>query len=82
MFKKIHNVVMKSHIGNKPAWMEDPDQSAICVLSKHELDNMEEEDVQELFCIQHIVVCDQFQPELVVGSHTPGSCTTKHRKQT
>ena len=64
MFKKIHNAVMKSHIDNKPAWIADPDQSAIHILSKHELGNMEEEDIQELFHMQHIVVCDQFQPEL------------------
>ena len=65
MFKKIHDAIMKSHIDNKPTWIADPDQSAICILSKHELGNMEEEDIQELFRMQHIVVHDQFQHELV-----------------
>lgn len=55
---------MKSHIGNKPAWLADPDQSVIRVLSKQELDGMEEEEIQEIFRKQHIVVRDQFQPEL------------------
>ena len=64
MFKKIYNAVMKSYIDNKPAWMADPDQSAIRVVSKHEMDSMVEEDVQEIFRTQHIVVRDQFQPEL------------------
>ena len=64
MFEKIHDTVMKFHIDNKPAWIADPDQSAICVLSKHELGNMEGEDIQELFPMQHIVVRNQFQPEL------------------
>jgi hypothetical protein len=55
---------MKSHIGNKPAWLADPNQSVICVLSKQELDGMEEEGIQEIFRKQHIVVHDQFQPKL------------------
>lgn len=44
--------------------MVDPDRSAICILSKDELDNMNEEDVQAIFRKQHIVVRDQFQPKM------------------
>ena len=55
---------MKSYIDGKPAWMTDPEHSAIRVLSRQDMENMGEEDVQDIFRTQHILVKDHFQPKL------------------
>jgi hypothetical protein len=64
LFKKIYNAVIKSYIDNKLAWMEDSEHSAIHILSKQDIKAMDEGEVQDIFCKQHVIVQDQFLPTI------------------
>jgi hypothetical protein len=44
--------------------MADPDHSTICVLSLQDVESMREEDLQDIFRMQHVVVPDQFRQTL------------------
>jgi hypothetical protein len=55
---------MKSYIDGKPAWMVEPEHSAIRILSRQDVETMEEGAIQELFRKHHILVQDQFQSKL------------------
>ena len=64
LFKQIYDAVLESYIGDKPAWMVDYTLSTLKVVSRHEIEGMDEGDVQEMFRSHHVLVKDQFQPTL------------------
>ena len=55
---------MGSYIEGKPAWLVDPENSVIRVLSRKEFERMSEAQIQSIFHKQHVVVHDQFTPSL------------------
>jgi hypothetical protein len=57
------------YINDQPAWIADPEHLTICVVSKSELEDMDEEVAQAISCRQNIVVQDQFQPKLAFDSN-------------
>jgi hypothetical protein len=64
LFEDIYKAVVASYIDGQPAWLVDPEHSAIRVLSRQEIETMEAGDVQDLFRMHHVVIRDQFQPTL------------------
>lgn len=56
--------MVKSYINDKPAWMVDRDNSVIRVLSREEVEHMDEKTFQDMFRRHNIVVRDQFHPTL------------------
>ena len=46
--------------------MVDSEHSAIRVLSRQDIEDMDEEEVQDIFCKQHVLVQDQFKPRLAL----------------
>lgn len=44
--------------------MVDSEHSAIRVLSRQDIEDMDEEEVQDIFRKQHVLVQDQFKPRL------------------
>jgi hypothetical protein len=64
MFKTIHNAVITGYKDGRPLWIACPEESAFCILSKQELENKSEQEIQEIFRRKHVVIHDQFEPTL------------------
>jgi hypothetical protein len=64
MFEEIHKAVMEGLKNHCPLWMVSPDESAFRVFSRKELDGKSDQEIQEIFRSQHIIVYDQFEPTL------------------
>ena len=65
VFKSVHAAVEKSLVDGVPLWHVDPANSTICIVSKSQMDHFTDEEVQEIFEAQHIVISDQFVPNMV-----------------
>lgn len=63
-FQAVHEAVERSLVQGQPAWRVDPDNSSIRILSRAEIEALEDEEVQAIFRKQHVVVPDQFVPKL------------------
>jgi hypothetical protein len=64
MFKIIHSAVIAGYKDGRPLWMACPEESAFCILSKQELENKSDQEIQAIFRRKHVVIHDQFEPTL------------------
>lgn len=64
MFKIIHSAVIAGYKDGRPLWMACPEESAFCILSKQELENKSDQEIQAIFRQKHVVIHDQFEPTL------------------
>ena len=59
LFEQIHKAVLTCYRDEQPLWMTSPEESVFRVLSKREFEQKSDQEVQDLFRKQHIVVQDQ-----------------------
>jgi hypothetical protein len=64
MFEEIHQAVVAGYKDKRPLWISSPDESIFCIISKRDVENKSDEEIQEVFRGKHIVVYDQFEPTL------------------
>jgi hypothetical protein len=64
MFEEIHQAVVAGYKDHRPLWMASPDKSVFCILSKQEFETKSDEEIQQIFRRQDIVVHDKFEPAL------------------
>ena len=64
MSQAIRDAVTSGYKADQPLWMAYPAESAFCIMSKWEFQNMGEHEVQALFRQKHVVIHDQFEPTL------------------
>jgi hypothetical protein len=61
-FSEIHNAVERCYVDGKPKWMSRPEDSAFCIISKHEMDCKSGKEIQEILKYRHIYVIDESPP--------------------
>ena len=64
MFEQIHQAVVSGYKEHRPLWMASPDESVFCIVSKKEIEDKSDQEIQELFKGKHVVIPDQFEPTL------------------
>ena len=64
MFNDIHQAAEAGYEDRRPLWMSNPDGSIFRVTSRQEMEGKSDQEIQEMFREQNVVIYDQFQPTL------------------